>query len=150
MIHKRTKKYFKDYYKKNKERIRKQASEYRKKTALSFRWERKQIALFIYSKGTMRCSICGYDDIDCLDIDHKNNDGRQQIRINKNIGKCPYFYLQKDNYPEDFDVLCRNCNWKKHLNLNYSVNVIKTDNVKKSFFKSGDKQKTISMDGDEL
>lgn len=28
--------------------------------------------------------------------------------------------------------------------------VIKTDNVKKSFFKSGDKQKTIPMDGDEL
>lgn len=28
--------------------------------------------------------------------------------------------------------------------------VIKTDNVKKSFFKSDDKQKTIPMDGDEL
>jgi len=98
----------------------------------------------------MRCSNCGYDDIDCLDIDHTNNDGRLHRRLNKNVGKCTYFYLQKDNYPDEFDVLCRNCNWKKHLNLKHDAEVIKTDNVKKPFFKADEKQKTIPVDGDEL
>ena len=64
-----------------------------------------------YSNGSMCCHKCGYDDIRALDIDHKNNDGREN---RGRAGGCYYReYLKEDR--NDLQVLCRNCNWIKHI-----------------------------------
>ena len=70
----------------------------------------RMIALYIYSNGKMECANCKCDEIDVLSIDHINNDGY------KSRNAYFYYWLQKYNYPNDFQVLCRNCNWLKHLN----------------------------------
>ena len=61
------------------------------------------------------CARCGENDIDVLTIDHVNNDGKHERDI---IGSTYAFYswLKKHNYPQErYQILCRNCNWKKHI-----------------------------------
>jgi hypothetical protein len=99
--------YNKKYYTKNKQKEITRVLEYQ--------YRLKQIAFAIYSDGKMCCSICGFDDIDCLDIDHINNDGWTHRKNDKNFSKSLYLYLQKQGYPETYQVLCKNCNWKKYL-----------------------------------
>jgi hypothetical protein len=107
----------------NKEYAKKYNPKYYSKHRLSeiektidWQWELKQIALFLYSKGTMKCKICGFNNIDCLELDHINNDGYKWRKENPNFSKNPYFHIRKLEYPVDYQVLCRNCNWQKHLN----------------------------------
>jgi hypothetical protein len=48
---------------------------------------------------------------DFLQIDHVNNDGKQHRKV---IGQGrTYFWLKKNNFPSDFQVLCANCNFAK-------------------------------------
>ena len=61
------------------------------------------------------CARCGIDDIDVLCLDHINGNGAEDRRLHKNIGKALYFYLKREGYPEGYQVLCRNCNWKKRM-----------------------------------
>lgn len=59
-----------------------------------------------------KCVRCGEDDIRVLSIDHINNDGAQHRK--KLDGKPLYPWLIKNEFPEGFQVLCRNCNWLKY------------------------------------
>lgn len=88
-----------------------------------YQYELKQIAFFIYSNGMMKCNKCGFDDFDCLDIDHINNNGCEHRHKNPNISKSFYVYLQKFGYPVDYQVLCKNCNWKKHICNTYDKKI---------------------------
>lgn len=47
-----------------------------------------------------------------LTIDHKNNNGAKHRRETRGIGSI-YRWLIKNNFPEDFQVLCWNCNLAK-------------------------------------
>ena len=62
-----------------------------------------------------KCCNCGINDIDVLDIDHVNNNGashRKQGMFGYNL----FRYLKKNNWPkDDYQLLCKNCNWKKEL-----------------------------------
>ena len=61
------------------------------------------------------CVSCGISDIDVLDIDHINNDGSVD-RKKRLYGYNLYRKLKKNNWPKsNFQLLCKNCNWKKHL-----------------------------------
>ena len=74
-----------------------------------YRMHIRIIALQIYSNGFMKCACCGFDDIDCLDLDHLDNKGyilRKQTKHHRNI--CEWVHA--NNYPPNFQVLCRNCN----------------------------------------
>lgn len=77
----------------------------------------KMNCFFIYSDGNMKCNKCGFDDVDALTIDHINNNGNDE---RKNIYKCSgtgfFRWLTRNNYPDGYQVLCRNCNWIKHIN----------------------------------
>jgi hypothetical protein len=78
-----------------------------KKCALA----RKLRVLSAYGGACRRCKIA---DPDVLDLDHINNDGaldRERYRSAPGL----YVQVEKENYPARFQLLCRNCNWKKHL-----------------------------------
>jgi ribosomal protein L35 len=76
------------------------------------RYKNRIIMLQIYSNGMMTCKNCGCDNIDCLDIDHINNDGASD-RKNKHLDL--YRSLTRLEDLDYFQVLCRNCNWLKQL-----------------------------------
>jgi hypothetical protein len=74
-------------------------------------------AIEYYSNGSMKCEICGIDDRDVLCLDHIDNDGSKHRKECKY--SSIYSWVETNNYPEGFQVLCRNCNWKKHLENKY-------------------------------
>jgi len=121
----------KKWQKENKERVNELARKNRKKgqSISNKNWHKnnpgynkknrdkvKLEVLTHYSKEVPKCNICGFADIDCLAIDHINNDGAQHRKINR-TGYKIYCWLKKTNYPKDFQVLCCNCNWKKHKTI---------------------------------
>jgi len=71
-----------------------------------------------------KCACCGESKILFLSIDHINEDGakhRAEIMGSpdggRRIGSTIFYkWLEKNNFPEGFQVLCHNCNMGKHLN----------------------------------
>ncbi len=64
-----------------------------------------------YSNDTFRCTNCNEDRLDCLTIDHINNDGQEHRKAIGSVNM--YRWLRKNNYPNGFQVLCMNCQWVK-------------------------------------
>jgi len=60
------------------------------------------------------CKQCGHSDIRALCIDHINNDGVSDRKVN---GKAQAFlrYLIRNSYPEGYQILCANCNLVKEI-----------------------------------
>ncbi len=63
-----------------------------------------------------KCEYCGEKDLDVLCIDHIDGSGGQHRKKLAKDGTTTYRWLVKNNYPVGFQVLCFNCNMKKHLN----------------------------------
>lgn len=77
--------------------------------------QRKTEVLTRYGKnGTLLCCWegCEVCDPDMLSIDHINNDGSKD-RNTRRTGNSLYLSLEKDGYPEGFQTLCHNHQWKK-------------------------------------
>ncbi len=80
----------------------------------------KENVMKLCGNGKAECVLCGSSNIDVLTIDHKN--GRQGMaRKTKDINRSHYgfpFWRKilngKLNYKE-YQTLCMNCNWLKHL-----------------------------------
>lgn len=90
----------------NKEKIRLLGKLYREKIKLEV----------IQHYSPEKCCVkCGIADIDVLTIDHINGKGHQHRKMLGGGGAILYCWLRKNNYPEGYQVLCLNCNWKKHL-----------------------------------
>jgi len=107
-------KWNRDWIKNNKDRYN--ASKY------LYRDRLKLEVLTHYSKGKPKCAICGMDDIDCLVLDHINNDGadhRKAIRVSSRTtnGVSMHAALKREGFPEGLQVLCANCNTKKQIEL---------------------------------
>jgi hypothetical protein len=67
-----------------------------------------------------RCSKCGFNNISCLTLDHRNGEGRKE-RKSRFGGYYIRFYKYYSEHPEEakqnLELLCFNCNLvKKHLN----------------------------------
>jgi hypothetical protein len=64
------------------------------------------------------CACCGEMEETFLTIDHINNDGHIHRRdmASKKGGSGFFAWLRKHKFPAGFQVLCRNCNWSKHVN----------------------------------
>lgn len=67
------------------------------------------------------CNCCGETEDAFLSIDHINGDGkkhRQQINGGKGrtAGSRFYSWIVKNNFPENLQVLCMNCNFGKYIN----------------------------------
>jgi hypothetical protein len=68
-----------------------------------------------YSNGELECSICKCNDYRVLNIDHINGGGLKHRR-EIGFGGANFFrWLTKNNFPDGYRVLCRNCNWIAHL-----------------------------------
>lgn len=64
------------------------------------------------------CACCGETEETFLTLDHINNDGHIHRRdmASKKGGSGFFAWLRKHKFPAGFQVLCRNCNWSKHIN----------------------------------
>ena len=63
------------------------------------------------------CVHCGEQDKDVLVLDHIDNNGakhRKEIDAERKVGVL-YSWIIKNKFPPIFQVLCHNCNWKKHI-----------------------------------
>ena len=115
--------YEKRYYQKHMEQIRKRKREYykkwyqkhkdyekqrKKKTFLKIKNE----VLSHYSNGTPKCVCCGETHIEFLTINHIKGGGRKhREELGIRGGHKFYWWLKKNNYPEGFNVMCMNCNF---------------------------------------
>jgi hypothetical protein len=60
------------------------------------------------------CAMCGIKDLRVLSIDHINGDGaRQRKELGNGGGRSLARWLKKRGYPEGYQILCMNCQFKK-------------------------------------
>ena len=110
-----------EYYSKNKERHVEWQREYyqthpeyrarKHQRGKELDQEKRLEVLAHYSGGTLKCATCSITDIDVLSLDHINGGGGQHRRIHSNFDR----WIIRENFPSGFQVLCRNCNWKKYI-----------------------------------
>ena len=75
----------------------------------------KRGVLTHYGNGKCACVKCGQMDIDCLNLDHINNDAHHRQNNGRVGGEALYKKLMNQNYPIGYQTLCHNCNQKKAL-----------------------------------
>lgn len=84
-----------------------------KENVLAWRALNKEAAINVLTNGEGTCRWCGQGDIDVLCFDHVNQDGAAH---RKQVGNSSMaWWLIQHDYPEGFQVLCYNCNIKKHI-----------------------------------
>ncbi len=97
------------YYQENQERLLRKNYERTQKL-------RRQV-LEHYSGKPSKCKLCSYDKIECLDLDHIQGGGNKLRKENPRFNYYSWWkWIINNNYPKGFQVLCRNCNWLKHIN----------------------------------
>jgi len=70
-----------------------------------------------YCDGKISCSCCGESNPRFLTLDHKNNDGNvKRKEANLGSGWQTYAWIKRNDYPDDLQVLCMNCNFGKAQN----------------------------------
>lgn len=80
------------------------------------RFKIKSTVFSHYCDENIKCKICNENDIDILSIDHiggKGNDHRKEIGISG--GHRFYFWLKSNNYPDGYQILCMNCQYRKRM-----------------------------------
>ena len=105
--------YFREYRKKFPEKHKAIIKRGRNKMLERKRREKKDDKELVYSHYGKICGCCGEAEIMFLTIDHVDNNGCSDRRIN---GTHIYRRLIREGFPKNFQVLCRNCNWGKHIN----------------------------------
>ncbi|KKK94812.1 hypothetical protein LCGC14_2679080 [marine sediment metagenome] len=78
------------------------------------RIERKKLVLAHYGG---KCVECGEDGWAKLAIDHINNDGSKHRKELRESGSTYYKWLIDNNFPDEFQILCHNCNWQKYYDF---------------------------------
>ena len=75
-----------------------------------------------YCRGNPRCMCCEITEIIFLQFDHIDDSGADWRRgVKKKLGYVPNgvnfpYWLEKNGYPKNIQVLCANCNWGRRLN----------------------------------
>lgn len=111
------------YYQAHKESIKKATNTYYKnhRDVVRSRHNRenakiKEVVLTHYGEGKPACIVCGFEDIDCLNIDYINDNGKEHRKeIGVGSGNNFYKWLLDNDFPVGFQTLCANCNLKKEL-----------------------------------
>lgn len=96
---KKYKKYEKEYYQKTKHR----RSLYHKELTIKLR---KKIIKHYGNK----CECCGESKYEFLSIDHISGSGRRNRKMCGNNGTGYYYWIIRNDYPDNLRILCHNCN----------------------------------------
>ena len=79
--------------------------------------ERKLQVYLYYCDDEIKCQCCGETEYDFMTLDHINNDGGKRRKESKQesnpVGFILEYYRKYKKYPEDWQVLCMNCNHSK-------------------------------------
>lgn len=97
-------------YSKHETYIRKH-KEKRRKYAIQ---ERARLLQKLWCQYGWRCARCGIDDDRVFQLDHINKGGRQERLKIGNRG----IYRRAIKYPDEYQILCANCNMLKEAELN--------------------------------
>lgn len=64
-----------------------------------------------------KCACCGEQNRTFLAFDHVNNDGYEHRRTEKIVSSHQLVaWIIRNDFPENIQVLCHNCNFGKRLN----------------------------------
>lgn len=88
--------------------IRLRDPEAKRKQYREWAWNRKLEAIAHYGG---RCECCGEAEPKFLALDHKDNDGNKHRKLIGNVKI--YTWLKKNDWPDNFQILCHNCNMAK-------------------------------------
>jgi len=72
----------------------------------------KELVLKLYGN---KCACCGESRKEFLTLDHINEDGANWRKRFGKSGSYFYQWVVKNNFPEDLQILCWNCNLAKHI-----------------------------------
>lgn len=80
------------------------------------RARRQRVKLDVIRAYGGACACCGVTELVFLAIDHLDGDGARHRRsIGRQYATSSWYrWLQKQNYPSGYQVLCHNCNFAKH------------------------------------
>lgn len=106
------------YYRTHKDQFKIRADRYRNRRVTvimpNYQYRIKIDVFTHYSKGKPICACCRESIFEFLTIDHINGGGTQERnKTKRNGGYVFYRWLQKNNYPLGYQVLCYNCNCGK-------------------------------------
>ena len=73
-------------------------------------------AIIHYSCGSPHCACCGDDRFEFLCLDHIDGGGNaHRLAVTGSKRGSIALWLEKNGYPDGFQVLCHNCNMAKHI-----------------------------------
>jgi hypothetical protein len=102
----------------NKDKVKIQNKKSNQKRKINIRVQKREYRakvkakVFNYYKAV--CSYCGESRVNCLVVDHVNNNGIEERKVIKN-NTTLYNKIIKEGFPKSYQILCRNCNWKKFI-----------------------------------
>ncbi len=86
-------------------------SDFREQEAERLREYRKSLKIRTLNHYGGKCACCNEEAIEFLAIDHINGGGTKHREKIKNRGGWNFYkWLQDNNFPEGYRVLCHNCN----------------------------------------
>lgn len=91
-------------------------NENKSKFAAQQRKEYAEKRLLVINHYGGKCICCGESEPLFLEIDHINNDGWAHRKKIGTSGKVLVLWIIKNDYPDDFQILCANCNQGKKRN----------------------------------
>lgn len=112
-----------EHYLKNKDKIKQRINDYISKNRDKHNeWKIKaknklKLEVFVYyGQGQLKCNFCDEFELNMLTIDHVNGNGnKHREKEGIKTGYSTYQWLKKNNYPDGFQVLCWNCQFKKKI-----------------------------------
>lgn len=121
--------YSKDYYANNKEKLRSYMNSWKRENRISGDGAKREsnerlrlkceVMSHYSSTETLRCAMCGIEDVRILCIDHISGNGAEQRRtvngVPRSLGAPFYRWLRRNNYPTGYQILCLNCNVIKRI-----------------------------------
>lgn len=119
------KQYWRDYYLKNREKIRTKAKIYynqnpegtKARARLSQQRVRREVLTY-YGNGKCACVRCGESRLACLSIDHIKGGGhRHLVKLGKS-GSQFIYWLRQQGFPKGYQTLCMNCQCVKRSENN--------------------------------
>lgn len=120
----------KEYYLENKEYIIEKVNEYisnnrvkHNNWAMVARNKLKLKVFLHYCDGQLRCKNCNQSELSLLTIDHIDGDGNKHRKeVGIKTGYSTYRWLKRNNFPDGFQVLCWNCQFRKRSQELVSIN----------------------------